>query len=105
LVVRCSDIRDERPDLRESSERALHRERAADEFRAGGWPGMTKPRMLRLTGRLGGGRTPSAGWADQLAWPAIGTILVSDGDAVGFIRRLGEDAAPAAREKVAQVGP
>jgi alkanesulfonate monooxygenase SsuD/methylene tetrahydromethanopterin reductase-like flavin-dependent oxidoreductase (luciferase family) len=114
------------------------------------WIGAYKPRMLRLTGRLGDGWLPSAGyldleeahaghriideaarragrdphevrrvlnanvdgpprgWADQLARLAVDhrfdTILVSvpDGDAVGFIRRLGEDAAPAARRRASQ---
>jgi hypothetical protein len=116
------------------------------------WIGGYRPRMLRLTGRLGGGWLPSAGyldledarasqrvideaarsagrepddvrrvlnagvqgssggWADQLARIAINhrfnTILVSvpGDDPVGFIRRLGEEAARAARDKVAQAG-
>jgi alkanesulfonate monooxygenase SsuD/methylene tetrahydromethanopterin reductase-like flavin-dependent oxidoreductase (luciferase family) len=113
------------------------------------WIGAYRPRMLRLTGRLGDGWLPSAGyldldsahdshrvideaarragrdpsdvrrvlngglaappadWADQLVRLAtehrFDTILVSvpDDDPLGFIRRVGEDAAPAAREKVA----
>ena len=111
------------------------------------WIGAYRPRMLRLTGRLGDGWVPSSGyldvndaldrhavideaarragrdpadirrgfnaevtgppegWADRLARLATDhrfeTVLVTvpDEDPVGFIRRLGEDAAPAAREK------
>jgi alkanesulfonate monooxygenase SsuD/methylene tetrahydromethanopterin reductase-like flavin-dependent oxidoreductase (luciferase family) len=111
------------------------------------WIGAYKPRMLRLTGRLGDGWLPSvgyldledahdrhrvideaaeaagrdpadvrrvlnagvdgppAGWADQLARLATDyrfeTVLVSvpGDDPLGFIRRLGEEAAPAARAK------
>jgi hypothetical protein len=49
---------------------------------------------------------PASGWAGQLARLAtdyrFDTVLVSvpDEDPVGFIRRLGEDAAPAARAEV-----
>jgi alkanesulfonate monooxygenase SsuD/methylene tetrahydromethanopterin reductase-like flavin-dependent oxidoreductase (luciferase family) len=112
------------------------------------WIGGYRPRMLRLTGRLGDGWLPSAGyldlahahdshrviddaarragrdpgqvrrvlnagvqgpasgWAGQLARFAtdyrFDTVLVTvpDKDPVGFIRRLGEDAAPPARAQV-----
>ena len=115
------------------------------------WIGGYKPRMLRLTGRLGDGWLPTVGyldladahdshrvideaarragrnpgevrrvlnagvegsassWAGQLARLAtdyrFDTVLVSvpagdDEDPVGFIHRLGEDAAPAARAQV-----
>jgi alkanesulfonate monooxygenase SsuD/methylene tetrahydromethanopterin reductase-like flavin-dependent oxidoreductase (luciferase family) len=114
------------------------------------WIGGYKPRMLRLTGRLGDGwlptigyldladahdshrvideaarragrnpgevrrvlnagvEGPASGWAGQLARLAtdyrFDTVLVSvpagDEDPVGFIHRLGEDAAPAARAEV-----
>jgi alkanesulfonate monooxygenase SsuD/methylene tetrahydromethanopterin reductase-like flavin-dependent oxidoreductase (luciferase family) len=112
------------------------------------WIGGYKPRMLRLTGRLGDGwlptvgyldladahdshraideaasragrdpgdvrrvlnagvSGPASGWADQLARLAtdyrFDTVLVTvpSEDPVGFIRRLGEDAAPAARAAV-----
>jgi hypothetical protein len=59
----------------------------------------------------GGVQGPQAGWRDQLARLAsdyrFDTILVGvpDDDPVGFIRRLGEEAAPAARIKVGQVAP
>jgi hypothetical protein len=49
---------------------------------------------------------PANGWADQLVRLAteyrFDTVLalVPERDPVGFIRRLGEQAAPAAREKV-----
>jgi alkanesulfonate monooxygenase SsuD/methylene tetrahydromethanopterin reductase-like flavin-dependent oxidoreductase (luciferase family) len=117
------------------------------------WIGAYKPRMLRLTGRLGDGWLPTAGyldldevnashrvideaarragreprevrrvlnagvdgpprgWADQLARLAVDhrfdTILVSvpEEDPVGFVRRLGKDAAPVARDRVAQHAP
>jgi alkanesulfonate monooxygenase SsuD/methylene tetrahydromethanopterin reductase-like flavin-dependent oxidoreductase (luciferase family) len=112
------------------------------------WIGGYKPRMLRLTGRLGDGwlptvgyldladahdshrvideaarragrdpgevrrvpnagvEGPASGWAGQLARLAtdyrFDTVLVTvpAEDPVGFIRRLGEDAAPAARAEV-----
>jgi alkanesulfonate monooxygenase SsuD/methylene tetrahydromethanopterin reductase-like flavin-dependent oxidoreductase (luciferase family) len=112
------------------------------------WIGGYRPRMLGLTGRLGDGWLPSAGyldlahahdshrviddaarragrdpgqvrrvlnagvqgpasgWAGQLARFAtdyrFDTVLVTvpDKDPVGFIRRLGEDAAPPARAQV-----
>jgi alkanesulfonate monooxygenase SsuD/methylene tetrahydromethanopterin reductase-like flavin-dependent oxidoreductase (luciferase family) len=112
------------------------------------WIGAYKPRMLRLTGRLGDGWLPTvgyleladahaghrvidaaaeragrdlgdvrrvlnagvegppSGWADQLARLAsdyrFDTVLVSvpAEDPIGVIRRLGEDAAPTARERI-----
>jgi alkanesulfonate monooxygenase SsuD/methylene tetrahydromethanopterin reductase-like flavin-dependent oxidoreductase (luciferase family) len=75
--------------------------RAIDEAaeRAGRDPGAVR-RVLNA-----GVDGPAGGWADQLARLAgyrFDTILVSvpGEDPVGFIRRLGEDAAPAARELV-----
>lgn len=117
------------------------------------WIGAYKPRMLRLTGRLGDGWLPTVGyldladaqashrvideaakragrdpgevrrvlnagvdgpassWADQLAGLAteyrFDTLLLSvpAEDPVGFVRRLGEEAAPVAREKAGQARP
>jgi hypothetical protein len=52
-------------------------------------------------------KRPASGWAGQLARLAteyrFDTVLVTvpAEDPVGFIRRLGEDAAPAARAQVA----
>jgi alkanesulfonate monooxygenase SsuD/methylene tetrahydromethanopterin reductase-like flavin-dependent oxidoreductase (luciferase family) len=117
------------------------------------WIGAYKPRMLRLTGRLGDGWLPSAGyldladahdghrvideaakradrdpaevrrvlntsvegsssgWADQLARQAtdyrFDTLLVSvpAEDPVSFIRRLGEEVAPLARERAERGQP
>jgi alkanesulfonate monooxygenase SsuD/methylene tetrahydromethanopterin reductase-like flavin-dependent oxidoreductase (luciferase family) len=91
------------PSLGRLDAAAIHeRHRVIDEAARGAG---RDPADIRRVLNAGVGGPPS-GWADQLAGLAADlrfeTLIISepDEDPVGFIRRLGEDAAPVAREKV-----